>query len=233
MKTVAIHQPEYFPWLGFLDKARRADVFVLLDHVQFDRSSLQHRAKVLGPNGAFWLTIPFVHEFPQTIDGLRFADDRYRTKHWKSLQQAYSRAPGWKLAAPKLEALFAKKHERVVDVTIASIELLFEAFGVKPTEIVRSSALGVVGEKAELVRDICSKLGATRYLSGRTGASYLDGADFGSTGIEVVVQSFSMPEYPRREVDAESARGLSALDAWLNLGERAASLLEEPGGPNR
>ena len=50
MKTIAIHQPEYFPWLGFLDKSRQVDAFVLLDNVQFDRSSLQHRAKVLGPN---------------------------------------------------------------------------------------------------------------------------------------------------------------------------------------
>jgi WbqC-like protein family len=230
MKTVAIHQPEYFPWLGFLDKAMRADVFVLLDHVQFDRSSLQHRAKVLGPNGAFWLTIPFVHKFPQTIDELRFVDDRWPTKHQKSLQQAYGRSAGWKEAAPKIEAFFAKKYDRVVDATIASVALLFEAFGITKPEIVRSSSLGVVSEKAELVHDVCKRVGATRYLSGRTGASYLDGGELASSGIELVVQSFALPEYPRRAVPPEEARGLSALDAWLVLGDKARSLLEPPGG---
>src|SRR5688572_16072809 len=96
---VAIHQPEYFPWLGFLDKARRADVLVFLDSVQFDRSSLQHRAKVAGANGVFWLTIPFIHRHPQRIDELAFADPRWAVKHWKSLQAAYRRAPGWSAAA--------------------------------------------------------------------------------------------------------------------------------------
>jgi hypothetical protein len=29
--VVAIHQPNFLPWLGFFDKLARADVFVLLD----------------------------------------------------------------------------------------------------------------------------------------------------------------------------------------------------------
>ena len=35
MKILATHQPQYLPWLGFFDKLDRADVFVLLDNVQF------------------------------------------------------------------------------------------------------------------------------------------------------------------------------------------------------
>ena len=34
-KIVAIHQPNFFPWLGFFDKIRRADVFVFLDDVSY------------------------------------------------------------------------------------------------------------------------------------------------------------------------------------------------------
>jgi hypothetical protein len=226
-KTIAIHQPEYFPWLGFLDKARQVDVFVLLDSVQFDRSSLQHRAKVLGPNGPVWLTIPFAHKFPQRIDEVEFADPRWATKHMKTLQAAYGRAAGFKTALPKLEALFTARHERLVDVAVASVDLLFEAFDVRPAEVVRSSALGISGEKAALVRDICRAVGATRYLSGRTGATYLDEADFAAVGIDVVVQGFVPRPYPRREASEEAAKGVSALDAWLNLGDAARSYFSE------
>src|SRR5258706_9633812 len=99
MTTVAIHQPEYFPWLGFLDKAHRADAFVLLDSVQFDRAYLQHRAKVIGANGVQYLTIPFVHRFPQRIDEVAPANDRWRVKHWKTLSACYRRAARWDEAA--------------------------------------------------------------------------------------------------------------------------------------
>lgn len=226
MTTVAIHQPEYFPWLGLLDKARRADVFVILDHVQFDRSSLQHRAKVAGANGAFWLTIPYVHQFPQQIDEMRFADARWAAKHFKSLQAAYGRAPGWKAAAPKLEAFFGVAHDKVVDATVASVLLLLEAFEARPAKVVRSSELAVEGEKAELVYAICKALGATTYLSGRSGSTYLDRAHMTELGIGLEVQSYTVPAYPRpRALADEDARGLSALDAWLAVGDDAPQLL--------
>lgn len=221
MKTVVIHQPEYFPWLGYLDKARRADVFVVLDTVQFDRSSLQHRAKVLGPNGPLWLTVPFVHRFPQTIGDVRFADPRWAVKHMKSLQAAYGRAAGWRAASAPLTTFFARPFDRVVDAMTASVELLWDVFDVRPKTVVLASSLAARGEKADLVRSICRELGATRYLSGRTGATYLPVEQLCEEGLEVVVQSFTPPPYPRRTVDEATTRGLSALDAWLNLGDDA------------
>lgn len=222
---IAIHQPEYFPWLGFIDKARRADVLVLLDDVQFDRSSLQHRARVAGPNGLVWLTIPFVHRFPQRIDEVAFSDDRWKIKHLKTLQACYGRAPGWSAAAHALEGFFGGAHARLVDAAVASVELLLHAFGAAP-RLVRASTLGVPGEKADLVLGICRALGATRYLSGRSGASYLDAAAFTLAGVAIDVQSFAVPTYPRARPLPDDARGLSALDAWLALGRDAPAVLE-------
>ena len=37
----SIHQPQYLPWLGYLDKIDQADLFILLDTVQFARRSWQ------------------------------------------------------------------------------------------------------------------------------------------------------------------------------------------------
>ena len=208
----AIHQPEYFPWPGFLDKARRADVFILLDDVQFDRSSLQHRARVLGPAGPAWLTIPFVHRHPQRLDELVPVDDRWRTKHLKTLQACYGRAAGWRAAAPRLEAFFAAPRARVVDATIASIRMLFDAAGVT-TPLRLASALPAQGGRSGLVLSLCQAVGATRYLSGRSGAAYLDGAAFAAAGVSVEVQAYAPPAY--RPLP-DGTRGLSALDAWLH-----------------
>ena len=57
---VAIHQPNFFPWLGFFDKIARADVFCLLDNVQFPKTGGTWINRVqLWINGkAAWATAP-------------------------------------------------------------------------------------------------------------------------------------------------------------------------------
>lgn len=224
MTTVAIHQPEYFPWLGFFDKVRRSDVFVLLDNVQFDRASTQQRTKVAGSGGPVWMGIPFVHRFPQRIDEVQLADAKWSGKHFKTLQACYGRTAGFRAHADQLQAFYARPTTRLVDVTIPSIELLLEAFAIDTT-VVRASTLDVTGHKGDLVLALCKQLGATTYLSGRTGATYLDREAFAREGVEVAVQSYTVPSYARLvTLPPEEVGSLSALDAWLHLGPEAPSL---------
>ena len=58
MKTVAIHQLGYIPWLPFLDKIKKSDVFVFLDDVQYQKNGWQNRNKIRTSDGTMWLTIP-------------------------------------------------------------------------------------------------------------------------------------------------------------------------------
>jgi hypothetical protein len=224
LTTVAIHQPEYFPWLGFFDKVRRADLFVLLDNVQFDRASTQQRTKVAGSGGPVWMSIPFVHRFPQRIDEVELADGKWSGKHLKTLQACYGRTAGFRAQADELRAFFARQTTRLVDVTVPSIELLLKAFAID-TPVVRASTLDVTGHKGDLVLALCKQVGATVYLSGRTGATYLDRESFAREGVEVIVQSYTVPSYPRMvSLPPEEVGSLSAVDAWLHLGPEAPAL---------
>ena len=38
---VAIHQPEHFPYMGFFEKMSVADVFVILDDVQYKKNNFE------------------------------------------------------------------------------------------------------------------------------------------------------------------------------------------------
>lgn len=219
---VAIHQPEFWPWLGLIEKARRADVFVLLDDVQFNRASLQHRAKIASPRKPFeYLTIPFVHAHPQIIRDVQVADQDWPARHLALLAEGYASAPGHATLLPALRDFYAVRWERVADAAAASMDLLFRAFGVT-TRTVLASSLEVEGMRGERVLSICKKLGATTYLSGRSGATYLDREMFAAAGIEIEVQTFPMPK--RRDSGVE-VDGLSALDAWMHFGDGARGVL--------
>ena len=47
---IAIHQPEHFPYMGFFEKMDIADVFVILDDVQYKKNNWQNRNKFLNKN---------------------------------------------------------------------------------------------------------------------------------------------------------------------------------------
>ena len=50
--VTAIHQPHYFPWLGYLDKMAKAGQFIILDEVQLTDRSPMVRNKFLTFSGA-------------------------------------------------------------------------------------------------------------------------------------------------------------------------------------
>lgn len=220
---VTIHQPEYMPWLGLLDKARRADVFVILDDVQFNRASLQHRCKIASPKAPFsWLTIPFVHRFPQDIKDVQVAGQAWPERHLAMLREGYPNAPAAEAVLAQLREFYGVQYGTVSEAARASMKLLFRAFGVE-TCTVPSSSLAAEGAKGDRVLDLCRRAGATRYLSGKSGAEYLDRAAFEAAGIEIEVQEFTVPRYREGQPDVP---GLSALDAWMYHGDRASSILD-------
>ena len=48
------------PWLGYFDRMLRSDLFVVLDHVQFERRNYQNRTLIRLEDEAKWLTVPVV-----------------------------------------------------------------------------------------------------------------------------------------------------------------------------
>ena len=57
-RTCVVLQPGYMPWLGYFEQMARADEFVHLDDVQFDKHGWRNRNRIKGPQGPQWLTVP-------------------------------------------------------------------------------------------------------------------------------------------------------------------------------
>ncbi len=57
---VAAHQPSYLPWLGYLDKLAKADLFVVMDDLQYEAQNFHNRNRIKLADGPHWLTVPLI-----------------------------------------------------------------------------------------------------------------------------------------------------------------------------
>jgi hypothetical protein len=226
--SVAIHQPNYLPWPGYFHKLAACDAFVYLDAVQYPRGqSFAPRNRIKTPNGTIFLTIPVStpdgREGKATYLEVEFADERWRQKHLKTVEQSYRRAPHFDEVYP----LYRQELERgatFVELTIGLIDAFADYLGIETRRVRLSKLLNSFGEKTELIVDVCRAVDASVYVSGSGGGrDYNDEALLNEHGIELRYDDFRYPEYPQLWGSFEP--GLSILDLLLNCGKSSRELV--------
>ena len=231
---VAIHQPHYIPWLGYLDRMRKADLFVVLDHVQFERRNYQNRTTILLEGEGKLLTVPVVQVsqketiLEKAIDNSETGSRQWGPNHFKTLKYAYRKAPYFAQYAPRLQEILEARWDRLVDLDLAMLDLVRDAFGIT-TPLARSSQMNVEGARSELLLNICREIGPnTTFLGGLGGSrGYLNLEAFAQAGIGVQWQGFAHPTYQQCSGEA-FVPGLMSLDALFNCGPAARELLHSP-----
>jgi hypothetical protein len=221
---VAIHQPQYLPWLGYLAKWAAADLFIVLDVVQYERNGWQNRNRIKTRDGARWLTVP-VHAALGTpisevaIDGSR----GWPVRHLRAIEQAYARAPFLATYRGDLAELYARPWTHLAPLAAATAQWLARAVGIR-TPVRLASELGVAStDPTGRLVALCRAAGADTYLAGADGARYMDLAQFAAAGIDVQAQRYEHPVYP--QIHGEFVPFLSALDLLLTAGDQALSTI--------
>jgi WbqC-like protein len=228
---VTLHQPHFLPWLGYLDRMAQADLFVVLDHVQFERRNYQNRTRILCDGEARWFTVPVVQRSQlerideKRIDNTASGNDRWwGPKHYKTLCYAYREAEHFGAYAARLRDLLETQHERLLDLNLLLLDFLRDAFEIR-TPLAMSSRIGATGRKSELLLNLCREVGATVFLGGLGGSrEYLDVEAFERAGIEVRWQDFRHPEYEQRGA-ARFVAGLSSIDILAHCGPQSRDAL--------
>jgi hypothetical protein len=230
---LAQHQPAYLPWLGLLHKARVADVFVVMDDVQYLKREFQNRNRVkVGPGASAWLSVPLdLRGSPSR----RIADVRIKetdpgarpwfVRHWATLRTSYSSAPYFREYSGFFEwILLGQRWDRLVDLNLAILRQAFEWFGID-TEVVLASSRGFMGRKSDLILEQAVTLGADLVFAGAMGRDYLELSDFREAGVGVVFQDYRHPEYPQRFGDFLPR--MSFVDLLFNCGPDAPRIAFE------
>lgn len=214
-KTVTIHQPEAFPWLGFFHKMMRAELYVFLDNVQFRKNYFQNRNQFLTNNGTTYLSIPVNFPDEKIIKDLKIKNEiPWKKKHLSTFHHMYSKTPFFKEHMGFLQEYYSREIEHLADFNIGIIQYIKDYLGIK-TEFMRASNLDAKGSGTELLLNICKETGATTYLSGRDGKNYLEMDLFERANIPVIFHSFTHPQYHQYKRE-EFVPFMSTLDLLFN-----------------
>ncbi|MGM0441724.1 MAG: WbqC family protein [Elusimicrobiota bacterium] len=215
---LGIHQPQYMPWIGYLDKINSCDKFVFLDDVQYKKREFQNRNRIKTPQGSMWLTVPVKVKgrYYQNINEVMINNDtNWRKDHIKSIKHNYSSCRYFDKYYPKIKTIMMKGWDKLYLLNMEVIKFFMDAFEIK-TPFVMSSDLNIETQRTRRLIDICKDQGADEYISGTGAKNYMVESLFKDAGIKLTYQNFEHPEYSQNFEGFISH--LSALDYLFNCG---------------
>jgi hypothetical protein len=230
--VVAIHQPNFFPWLGYFDKIRRADAFVFLDGVSYPRSgsngmgSWVNRVRLNIQGEARWMTCPLKRlALGQPILAAEI-DDRqpWRRNLIRTLSANYRKAPRFDEAMALLRPLIDLPEANLAAFNIAAIAAIAAHLGVS-ARFVRQSESPHEGSATALLISLVKAAGGDAYLAGGGATGYQEDELFAERGVRLVAQNFTPTPYgdPSRWLP-----GLSVIDYLMHDGRGLNEAFPEP-----
>lgn len=228
---VSAHQPLFIPWIGYFDKIRKVDLFVILDDVQFTSDGWIRRNSIKGNNGSQNVFVPLIkikEVWDSKINEILIdnqLDSKWKRTHLKAFQMNYGKAAHFHEIYEKLRLDYEIPVEKLSELNVRLIKLICEYLNIR-TKIVLSSELEIAGRKTDLIIDVCMKTNATSFMLGMGGSKdYADRRKIESLGFSIMEQGFRHPVY--KQLFGKFMPNLSIIDLLFNEGPNAMSIIEK------
>jgi hypothetical protein len=209
---VTIHQPDFLPWLGFFDRWKKSDIFIVLDDVQFIRRGWHHRDKIKTAQGIQWLTVPVVKKghYRQLIKNVRIHTEyNWRQNLLNAIRSAYLNSPCFETIYEELEKIIDDQLVLLIDLNMLLLRYCSTKLKVR-TPIIFSSDLKISAKGTDRLVKLVKSVNGSSYLTGLGSKSYLDETAFAEEGIEIIWQDYDHPIYP--QLHGAFSEKLSVID---------------------
>lgn len=237
----AIHQPHYFPWIGYFDKIAKVDKFVIMDQVQLEDKSYMCRNRFVTRDGDLsYLTITCSKKGyrEKEYKEIEVVDcKKWQNKHFNYFKTAYRYNPHLPQILDYIEPIFTKEYKYLSDVTFDSILATNKLLNI-PTQLIRQSQIELpkLADKEESkesrrsgdVLSICLGAGMDNYLTGAGASlSFLNPEEFRKHSVTIFVQDYQPIVYEQK-FTSQFQGNISSLDFIINCGiEKARELFWE------
>ena len=182
---VTIHQPEHFPYMGFFEKMKESDLFILLDDVQYKKNNWQNRNKFLNKNGVeeFFGVQVESGSTKKLIKDVNVVDGQWRSKVVKKLKHNFN-----------IDFTKIYSGNSLLEINLQTINWVRKKLNIS-TPMLYSSTLNINTKGTQRLVDICKKVNATEYLSGQGGKDYLDVSLFENEKIKIIYHKPNLKNY--------------------------------------
>ena len=219
---VSIHQPNYLPWMGLIQKIYCSDTFVLLDDVQLVRGkSFVLRTKIKTTGGPRWITIPVKNKTEMLpINEIKINNSlQWREDHWNKIEQNYNKSKFFSQFQEILKEGIFREWENLAEMNYFFIKQILDCLKIK-RKIIISSNLNVEGTGIEKIINIVKQIKGDEYFSGEGKGSirYVKGNEkqFEDNNIKLTFQKFEHPIY--EQLHGDFVPKLSIWDSIFNIG---------------
>lgn len=221
---VAIHQPNFLPWMGYFYKMAKCDVFVLLDNVQYAKNGFINRNKIKTPQGENWLTVPVTVKFGDLINEVKINNRvDWRKKHLRTLEMNYKKTEFFGDIFSRFKEIYhLYDWLKLSEFNVELIKFVASYLGLNK-KIIKASDSDAGGKSTELLVEIVKKAAGSIYLSGFGGEKYQEEKLFEKAGIILEYYSFRHPLY--RQLWKDFIPNLSIIDLLFNYGKKSTEVM--------
>ncbi|GAB3994800.1 WbqC family protein [Spirosoma daeguense] len=216
--TLAIMQPYFLPYIGYMQLMKAVDTFVLYDDVAFINRGWINRNRLLINGQEYLFTVPLKDASQnKRINEVHIADDpKWRSKLLKTIEQGYRKAPFYQTVMPLTENIVNFTTDSIADLIHFSLVELNQYLGLT-TQLIKSSTVYENDDlKAqERILDICRQTGATQYINPIGGTELYDKPTFAQADIQLNFIKSTKVEYAQFSKTNEFVPWLSIIDILM------------------
>jgi len=229
--NLAIMQPYFLPYIGYLQLLDSVDKLILYDNLKYTKKGWINRNRYLVNGDWKYFTVSLEKDSDFKVISERNVTLEFISKGrqdiLRKLKGAYGRAPYFSEVEPILTEVFSYESANLFDYVLNSIKLLIDWLEIE-VEIIASSTVEIPPELtgSDMVLSYCQAMKATSYHNPIGGVSLYSQSDFRRQNIDL--KFIQTRNFSYRQFDSDFVTNLSIIDVMMfNEKDEVKNLLEQ------